>query len=375
MISAINIHNFKIHKDSDIELSPLTIFTGINGMGKSSVTQAMLMLRDCVTCNDYPRALKLKGRSYDVGDRFGNLVNWFVEKDADKLRIKLKSEQKEFIFEFEYQLDNVTEIPLYSGSKIYDIKELESVSLFNKSFQYLSAFRFGPKSIYNGDTLAINNKQVSLSNGSGEYAVAILDRYGNEPIEIKSMALPFDDGTINYNLGVQAALWLNRVSPDVQLAIDVDGNNYMLNYSYPGPNGRRKVSPLNTGFGISYLLSVIVALLISHEKSTVIIENPEAHIHPAAQSSLMHLVSLAVKGGAQVIIETHSDHIIFGALVNMKQNVISGKDLKIHHFDRNVSTGELEITPVKIGRDCRIKNAPRNFVEQMNLDLDILFDE
>ena len=269
----------------------------------------------------------------------------------------------------------MTEIPLYSGSKIYDIKELESVSLFNKSFQYLSAFRFGPKSIYNGDTLAINNKQVSLSNGSGEYAVAILDRYGNEPIEIKSMALPFDDGTINYNLGVQAALWLNRVSPDVQLAIDVDGNNYMLNYSYPGPNGRRKVSPLNTGFGISYLLSVIVALLISHEKSTVIIENPEAHIHPAAQSSLMHLVSLAVKGGAQVIIETHSDHIIFGALVNMKQNVISGKDLKIHHFDRNVSTGELEITPVKIGRDCRIKNAPRNFVEQMNLDLDILFDE
>ena len=135
------------------------------------------------------------------------------------------------------------------------------------------------------------------------------------------------------------------------------------------------MTALNTGFGVSYVLPIIVGLLSTVPGGLVIIENPEAHIHPAAQSALMELISRVVKGGAQVILETHSDHIIFGALVNMKRSTLKKTDVSILHFDSPSYDGILSVTPVSIGPDCRIKNAPPHFVEQMNLDLDVLFDE
>lgn len=370
MIRQIEIHNFKIHRDSTIPLAPLTMFTGINGMGKSSVTQALLLLRDNVIDGNYPKVLKIKGRSCDVGDKFANMVNWFVEDRQDKLSIILRTDNARFAFEFQYQQSDATEIPLYPGTEVYGASDLTQLSLFSDSFQYLSAYRFGPRSVYNKDTSALRHRQVSQENGYGEYAVAILEAYGNDTIAIDTMAVGED-----HSLAGQAALWLNRISPNVRLAIDAAGNQCTLSYSYPARSGRMKVSPLNTGFGISYVLSVVVALLVSEPGGIVVIENPEAHIHPSAQSALMELVAMAVRGGVQVIIETHSDHIVFGSLVNMKRGILGSDDVRILHFDADPSDGRPGITPVKIGPDCRIKKAPPHFVEQMNLDLDVLFDE
>lgn len=369
MISEIDIHNFKIHKNSELPIGPLTIFTGINGMGKSSVIQSLLMLRENIVGKNYPGPLNIRGKSYDVGSSFANLVNWYAE-DSDRLGIHIIYDGQKFRFDYQYPLKNVTELLPYPGSEPYPVDVLMRLPLFNDNFQYLSAFRFGPIESYGGDTGAINRRQVSVVNGNGEYAVALLDKYGNDDIEVPEMAEGDD-----LSLAAQTAYWLSRISPNVRVAIDGNSETkYNLNYTYPTSKGRNKVSPLNTGYGISYVLSVIVALLISRKGALVIIENPEAHIHPAAQSALMELISRAVSGGVQVIIESHSDHIIFGALVNMKKEIISKKDLEILHFDTDNENRLIHI-PIEIGPDCRIKNAPPHFVEQMNLDLDILFDE
>lgn len=79
------------------------------------------------------------------------------------------------------------------------------------------------------------------------------------------------------------------------------------------------IDALNTGFGITYVLSVLVAVLFAPKGSLVLIENPEAHIHPAAQAALMKLISRAAEHGVQIILETHSDHVINGALVALKK--------------------------------------------------------
>lgn len=369
MLSKIEIHNFKIHKSSELPLAPLTIFSGINGVGKSSVTQCLLMLRENVTGNNYPGPLNIKGKSFDVGDNFASLVNWYAE-DSDRLGISLHADSNTYSFDYQYTPDNTTELWPYPGSKTYHLDELRRLPLFNDNFQYLSAFRFGPQESYTGDTSAIKRRQVSVNNGNGEYAVAILDQYGNDEIEVPDMAEGSDA-----RLATQTAYWLSRISPNVRVAIDGNfSTKYHLNFTYPSAKGRHKVSPLNTGYGISYVLSIIVALLISPKGALVVIENPEAHIHPAAQSALMELVARAVKGGIQVIIESHSDHIIFGALVNMKKGLLKHDDVELLHFDID-EKGHLISTPVTIGPDCRIKNAPAHFVEQMNLDLDVLFDE
>ena len=380
MITDIIVSNFKIHDHTELKLAPLTILTGINGMGKSSLTQALLILRESIVSDSpsYPRALRLTGNAFNVEGQSGALVNWYHEKNADKLRIALKfNDDAIFNFQYIYPMGNATELLRDPESEEYTQEILHKRSIFTDAFQYLSAWRFGPEHSYGSDTNSVERRQVSRVGGRGEYAVAILDRYGNDDIASEVRALPSPStGKIDLSLKNQVSLWLSRISPRVSLSVDMEGSEFLLRYNYPGPNGRlRSVMPVNTGFGVSYALSAILALLITPKNGLVILENPEAHLHPSAQSAFMDLVSRSVASGIQVIIETHSDHIVFGALVNMKKGMIGRTDVKIYHFDVEESTGRLSVKSVRIGPDCRIKNPPRHFIEQMNLDLDILFDE
>ena len=105
----------------------------------------------------------------------------------------------------------------------------------------------------------------------------------------------------------------------------------------------------------------------------VLIENPEAHIHPAGQSAMMRLISQAANAGVQVVIETHSDHIINGALVARKQNVISPDALTVYFFDIDNDLNALPMQ-LEIGKNGLIQHAPEKFFGQMNADLKVLFD-
>ena len=132
-------------------------------------------------------------------------------------------------------------------------------------------------------------------------------------------------------------------------------------------------SALNTGFGISYVLGLVVTILSAKPGSLILIENPEAHIHPSGQAALMRLISLAAANGVQIILETHSDHIINGALVNWKLNELDRGLLSVYYFDRDVN---LNACPVRlgVGENGRIQKAPEGFFDQMKTDLEVLFD-
>jgi len=66
----------------------------------------------------------------------------------------------------------------------------------------------------------------------------------------------------------------------------------------------------NSGFGIKFILPILINCFISNEK-IILIENPEIHLHPEAQSKLMEiLIDVNIRNGNTLFIETHSDHII-----------------------------------------------------------------
>lgn len=72
MIQNYTIHNFKVHRDTSIDLSPLTIFTGVNSAGKSSVFQTMMMLRESLQKRHSLDMLDLRGRSFDIDGKLSN---------------------------------------------------------------------------------------------------------------------------------------------------------------------------------------------------------------------------------------------------------------------------------------------------------------
>lgn len=370
MIKTYTIHNFKNHSDSVLSLSNLNIFTGTNGMGKSSILQSMLLLRDSYQKKPSMEILYLDGDSVEIGTS-ANLVNCNIKEEQNILRIVVESEEGKHIFEYVYPIANVFELKR-KESQMLDIEDLEKNALFNDNFQYLSAFRIGPKSIYNSNTNIVDNhRQLSSKMGMGEYTTYFLSKYGNDDIPIKALQY---EGSESQRLSVQTEKWMNEISNGIHLKIDQKGQQYELKfgYEYKGKTTQYH-SAINTGFGISYILSVVVAILSSQPNSLIIIENPEAHIHPSGQAALMRLITLAAANGVQVILETHSDHIVNGALVNLKNNMLNKDLLSVFFFHRDEYLNSIP-EKLSIATNYRIAKAPNGFFDQMSIDLEVLFD-
>lgn len=372
MLKSYDIHNFKNHADTHLDFGNLTILTGINGMGKSSVFQSMLMMRESFLRMPLMDTLSLDGESFSVGGT-SELVNRNVTDDQNLLKINLSTDQGRVNLGYVYPIENANELEIANGFFVPDAKLLKSISLFNDDFQYLSAFRVGPQSTYLSQTNVVDkHRQLSGKMGMGEYSVYFLSKFGQEPIALPELAYRGLESQLSLNRQVE--LWMGEITDGVKLNITQNGNQYVLKYGYEQP-GRPTVyhSALNTGFGLSYILSVVIAILSAKSGSLILIENPEAHIHPSGQASLMRLVSLAASQGVQIVMETHSDHIINGALVNWKKYELDRNKLAVYYFYRDEN---LNASPKRllVGENGRIQNAPKGFFDQMKADLEVLFD-
>jgi predicted ATPase len=139
-------------------------------------------------------------------------------------------------------------------------------------------------------------------------------------------------------------------------------------YSYGLSNPRRAT---NVGFGITYTLPIIVAVLASEPGTLILIENPEAHLHPKGQSKMGELLALAASCGVQVVIETHSDHVLNGIRRVVHAGKLDHKDVQLHYFQRQEKEGQAftEVVSPRIKRSGRIDKWPDGFFDQMEKDL------
>lgn len=371
MIRHYYLHNFKNHADTNLGLSGLTILTGINGMGKSSIFQSMLILRESYLRRPSMKVLSLDGNSFSVGNSAG-LVNRNVTDRGDVLQFGLITDEGNLEISYRYPVGDANEMEASDGETGNSLERLERISLFNDDFQYLSAFRRGPQAVYQSHTGVVDkHRQISDHMGMGEYVAYFLSLFGNEKIPVEALAYL---GSDVMSLNRQTELWMGDISEGIKMQIHQNGGQFDLKYGYE-IHGKTTTyhSALNTGFGISYVLSVVVAILSARPGALLLIENPEAHIHPSGQAALMKLMSKAAINGIQIILETHSDHIVNGALVNWKELNIDRNLLSVYYFERDDNMNSKPVR-LEIGDNGRIINAPQGFFDQMKADLEILFD-
>ena len=99
MIQKLTISNFKIHDHTEIEFAPVTLLTGMNGMGKSSVIQSLLLLRQSYRKGQLPYGLNLIGDICSVGTSSDVVCQY---SNSDVLKLVLQLDTKILDFEFEY---------------------------------------------------------------------------------------------------------------------------------------------------------------------------------------------------------------------------------------------------------------------------------
>ncbi len=373
MIKKLNIKNLKSHSSTDLEFSRLNILAGLNGMGKSAVIQALLLLRQTFQKSMLDKGLELNAELCTIGVAEDALYQ-SAEDDLIEFTINLWNDDQlkwSFMVDDKKLSDTFLKI---KESKNKSDSELKSISLFNQKFQYISAFRNGPVQNYEKDTSGVELfHQISVKEGRCELIAHYLHFFSNDPVTDKSLKKNPEDK--HMDLIVQVAKWLEDISPEINIQVEALESSYKINYSFN--RGLQKTptknfKAINIGFGISYALPIIVAALHAPKDSIVIIENPESHIHPEGQSKLMELICKAAKAGTQFIIETHSDHIINGLLVATKQGLIDSDDSRVYFFDRNLATHATESTRLPILPGGRIKNPPKGFFDRLDKDMKTL---
>jgi predicted ATPase len=123
------------------------------------------------------------------------------------------------------------------------------------------------------------------------------------------------------------------------------------------------------GFGVTYALPVVTAALLAPSDSLLLVENPEAHLHPSGQSAVGAFLARVASDGVQVILETHSDHVINGIRRAISADyVLPASDVAIHFFRAdegdNPSVVKIDVQP-----RGDLSEWPEGFFDQMDADL------
>jgi predicted ATPase len=326
MITQLNIQNFKAHKQTDLRLTSLTILTGVNGMGKSSILQALLLLRQSYQKNNLQHSLILNGVFCNISTAYDAF--WENADTDEGISFELSDGTNTLnvmaVYESYKSNDTILALKTPINSEI-----IPKFNVFTKKFQYLSAERLAPQESYKRDTHIVEYLgQISDERGRGEMVAHFLAHYGKNDIPIAALKYP----NSKYNdIFSQVNAWLSDITPNTEVQVKNLKSNFDLFFRF---EKGRDFRAENVGFGLSYALPIVVALLSAEPDSLILIENPEAHLHPKGQSKLAQLMALAAQNGVQIIVETHSDHILNGAAVMVAKGEVQPETVISYHIHR-----------------------------------------
>lgn len=367
MITRLTLVNFKAFRHVELPLGPLTLLTGLNSSGKSSVLQALALLRQSARSD----GLLLNGELVELGSARDVLHDDF--EPAEELlgvsgpAIGLLVSEDEFEparivgdYDPEEPDADVMVSEEYSGRLLY------------LDFQYLHADRITPAVLYPRSHEAVVAR--GFLGVRGEHTVNYLRHYADRRVPEGPLRHP---SATSPQLLDQTIAWMQELCPGVNLqTAAIEGTDSVrLSYGFGGTagiNSTRRRRPTNVGFGLTYALPIVVACLTATRDSLVLLENPEAHLHPKGQSRMAALISAAAATGAQMIVETHSDHVLNGVRIAVKHGTLKPQDAIVHFFRGNGSGAEV-VTPT-IDKDGMLAQWPEGFFDEWENSLDQLLD-
>ncbi len=369
MVRKIEAENFKCFEHIKLEFSNLNMFSGVNSMGKSTLIQLFLLLRQSYEQNALEKGIYLNGRYTNLG--VGKDV-LYAEAKENKVGISIEDEQNYLHAEYAYN----GAADFLKLANVIDADAIKNMNLFGSGFHYIAADRLGPQSSYEKSYYEVwENKQVG---NHGEFAVHYLQTHELEDVE--NVCVRYE-GEENIRLLKQVECWLGEITPGISLRMEDYGhsNRIGLTVHQAGNMGADYFTAQNVGFGISYVLPVVLALLKAKRGELLILENPEAHLHPKGQRRMGELIARAAQGGVQIIVETHSDHVLNGIRLCAKKGTVNPELVRLYYFSRqeiNDGRGYKSVPVIDnpvLKADGRLSFWPDGFFDEWDKAIDDLF--
>ncbi len=370
LINHIALKNFKCFKTVDVNLAPITLLTGENSSGKSSLMYGILAP---FQSTDFPFYLSPNGKYVHMGDfeemSFNNSrdneinidigINYFSDGFGRLFKTEWifnatngmpKLNHLGYIcdsLEFEVEANNNT----YNSSHLNE-KEKEALRGFTAFFldveqdiNFIGPFRLHPERTYYQKPKA--DPKIGRS-GEG-YIDQILEWELQKAEEFEQLKAILRD------------LNLLRTIKTKQ----IHGGRFELNVKVK-PKGVWS-SLVDVGFGISQFLPVVVADLQLSDISTLLLAQPEIHLHPSVQASLAdYFVKQVQETEKQYVIETHSEYLLNRIRLAIVKGTVAAEDVAIYYFE---SGTEGSLThQIEFSTDGQIHNAPASFFDTYMID-------
>lgn len=420
MLKSIRLKNFKLHEGTKIDAAPITVFIGPNNSGKSSVFQALLALRQAaVRGNDiflqsaeraqsspeqpylYPR-----GEIVDIGD-FKDVVR----HGHDELEIilsgdnaqdnapsalppmgvelhvlvrenslaahsgKLVSSDGELPWEWTRGRSQTMLGTVFVGQLAMSVSSNDNFKLISASFrapqaaspQEISAATLNIRRL--GEpvlTLLQSLRSILAIRGFEEWAYPTTNFPAGESLDRvvlsdRAVALP-NALAGNARLRKEVSDRLNSL-----FDIGIDFENTSLRrvkvFATSGETGRPETLFVNEGTGANQLPFILVPIALAKPNDTILLSEPEAHLHPKAQCELTRmLLNVAKKENIQFFFETHSEHVLHAILNSVAKGEWNPKDIALYYFQNK--NGTAEVTKREINEFGQVEGGLPDFFEQ-----------
>ncbi len=334
----LSIKGFKCYKDTAFDLNNITLLTGANSSGKSSIIQALLILHILANDPKKPVAELLNNKEYalELGEVFDILYQQEVKSATLSIDDAIISFTESSILADEQNLlalSNALPTPLF----------------------FLCAERLGPR-----NEIKKTDQTNRYCGCHGEYTAEIIDKNSFTDIDERHTL----DGQ-KVKLRIALDNWIDLIFPGTNIRIKPNGDYLQPIIRSTHTSVQSKAS--NVGFGISYALPIIVSGLLAKEEEWLVIENPEAHLHAKAQSNMGYFLAQIATAGVRVVVETHSEHIVNG----IRRFMITTKQLSPDNSTIYFLPEGEENFPLKINIDGEgnLSDFPVDFFDQSRQDL------
>ena len=359
MISNVHFRGFKCFDDERIDLAALTLLTGVNGAGKSSLIQALLLLEQTTTTSlsyvplNGAHGLEL-GQVHDVLSQSVDLRMLVLDITTD--------EPRTLSWAFDARDDDARHVPFVPKEGADKAAAAAALRL-----AYLCAERVGPRDVSPVDSVPLEASGVGTH---GEFTPQVLAESGARIVR-PAMRHPRTDAEGGgHTLLKQAELWMQDLVPGLEIRSE----------GFPGTNAvalrvRRRAEtvdflrPSNLAFGVTAALPIIVGGLLAPERTLFIVDAPESHLHPRAQSLMGRFLSTLAAASVQVIVETHSDHVLNGVRLGAVDGPVIAPDkicIQYFHGDSTQARCAERISVLPTGG---LSSWPEGFFDQTEKDL------
>jgi len=377
-VSALLLEDFKCFKNLELPCAQLTVLTGYNAAGKSTALHALLLMAQALRLNPLTDRLALNGDLVSLGTA-GDVIRHNSESQGICLGVKGSGEQITWTFEYNRRLSARGVMSLKDAQYDNQLHSETSASAMvpgpSASASDLLRVLQGLVFVGPGRVTQLSTYPVPRTSGqgrgdvgmNGEYAaywyLECADEEVDEPrrhrreIDARTVRSQIESWVDEFFPG--ARVTANRLTPDspVHLAFRLQGTGGW-------------VPPANVGYGLGYAFPMLVTMLTTSLGSVVVIDSAEAHLHPRAQSAVGRFLGQMAGAGQQIIVETHSDHLLNGIRLAVRDRLLKPHDVALHFFDSGDSKGQ--VTSLAIDDNGAISDWPEGFFDQAERDLAIL---